>query len=106
MLAIKIPFMKNEVASTWVEIENSINFIVNNDTDDDKRSVLEQFICCQIELINKRTNETFSQGDLNFALSRYSKSRAAYNNILKNIVLPSTRTLRRITNNTYMTMNF
>ena len=90
--------MKNELASTWVEIENSINFIVNNDTDKDKWLVQEQFLCRQIELLNKRTNETLSQGDLNFTLSLYTRSRAAYNDILKNIVLPSTRALRRITN--------
>ena len=51
-----------------------------------------------MELLNKRSNEQFSKNDLYFAISLYAKSRTVYLDMLKNIVLPSTRTLRRITN--------
>ena len=80
------------------EMDSAINFIKYYDTDDDIRATKEKFLTRQIQLLNKRENEEFSQEDLQVSFSIYSLSRNAYESILKYIVFPCVRTLRRITN--------
>ena len=98
LLTVKIPFIQNDIVSMWSEIENSIHYIVNYEVDEDSRSQKEAFLTRQFILLNKCINEQFSCEDVSFALSMYSKSRTVYTDLLKCITMPSTRTLRRITN--------
>jgi hypothetical protein len=90
-ICVKVPFLPEDKIERFSQLDATINFLVNYTP---PNVTTHQFVRRQIELL---TSKKFTEADYTTAMQIRSISAAAYEVIREYVLLPSARSLRRVT---------